>query len=430
MTGPDTTPGPGATPALAPRRAVSRPAPAADVQADEERRRAARALLRRPLLHDSPGEHAAERADDLRLVRRHRDELTRLFTEGLGYRLTVEPGVARLGKAGLGRDATRPLLRRSGRRFGPRHYALLCLSVAALTRCKSQLLVDELVAEVRAAAADARLDIDLDAIADRRAMHAALLALVDIGVLTERDGDLEHWAEQRTLALLDVRRDRLAVLVTAPIGSAAGPEELLDVAALPSSVGGARVAIRRRLVESPVLSVTDLTEEQAEWWARNRNRERDWFRDRLGLEVELRAEGALAVDLEDELTDLAFPASGSARHFALLWLERVVASVRDRARGADLADRVWSHVPAGTVARCADEAFAGWGRALKRDFRDNPALARAEALHVLEAMGLVCAGADAGWSVHAAAARYAPRPALAAATGTGEPSLFDEGDDP
>ena len=85
-------------------RPVERPAAAEDVQVTAERRHAARALLRSPLLHaDGPG------ADDLRLVRRHRVELARMFADGLGYRLVVEPGAARLFKAGLGRDATRPL---------------------------------------------------------------------------------------------------------------------------------------------------------------------------------------------------------------------------------------------------------------------------------------------------------------------------------
>lgn len=406
-----------------PRRAVTRPAPAEDVHAAQERRRAARALLRRPLLHGSSG----ERADELRLVRRHRDELVRVFADGLGYRLVVEPGVARLFKAGLGRDATRPLVRRSGRAFTPRGYALLCLTVAALTRCKAQLLVDELVNEVRAAAADAKLDVDLDTIADRRALHAALLALVDLGVLAERDGDLEHWADQRTQSLLDVRRDRLALLVAAPIGSAASPDQLLDVAALPSAVGGARVAVRRRIVESPVLSASDLTDEQAEWWRRSRPREREWFRDRLGLEVELRAEGALAVDPDDELTDVAFPGTGSRRHFALLWLERLVAAVRDDARTAEPSGRVWRRVPAQVVERSAAEVFAEWGSGLKRAYRDDPAAARAEAREVLVDMGLVRVAPSGEWAVHAAAARYAARPSLTSAAATGEASLFNQG---
>jgi uncharacterized protein (TIGR02678 family) len=417
------------------RRVVERPAPTPDLQAAQERRRAARALLRRPLLHadDSagtgggaaPGSQGADRAEELRLVRRHRDELTRTFADGLGYRLVVQPGGARLFKAGLGRDPGRGLLRRSGRPFSPRAYALLCLTVAALTRCRAQLLVDELVAEVRAAAVDAGIAVDLDTVADRRALHAALLVLLDLGVIRERDGDLEHWADQRTASLLDVRRDRLGLLLATPIGSARGRDELLDVAALPSAAGGARVAVRRRLAESPVMSVTDLTDEQQEWWSRNRHREREWFRDRLGLELELRAEGALAVDPDDELTDAPFPAGGSARHLALLWLAQVVHAVRDDARSAEPAERTWYPVSTEVVDRAAAEVLETWGAGLRRAHREDPGAARSEALEVLVAAGLVRTSAT-GWLVHAASARYAARPALGAPSASGEASLFDD----
>lgn len=388
--------------------AISRPAPAEDVYATAERRRAARALLREPLLHaDGP------RAEELRLVRRHRTELTRMFADGLGYRLVVDPAAARLFKVGLGRDGTRPLSRRGGKPFTPRGYALLCLTVAALTRCKNQLLVDELVAQVRSAAADAGIDVDLDAIADRRALYAALSALVDFGVLAERDGDLEHWAEQHTASLLDVRRDRLGLLVAAPLGASASPDELLDAAALPSAAGGARVAIRRRLVESPVLSVGELTEDQAEWWRRNRNREREWFRDKLGLELELRAEGAVAIDPDGELSDIEFPGGGSVKHLALLLLERVVEQLREGARGSAAPDRVWQLAPAELVASATTEVLAEWGSGLKREYRDNADVAFADAQALLVAVGLVRVSSEGAWLVHAAGARYAARAELA-----------------
>jgi uncharacterized protein (TIGR02678 family) len=399
---------------------VERPAPAEDVQVTAERRRAARALLRTPLLHaDGPG------ADDLRLVRRHRGELERLFADGFGYRLVVDPGAARLFKTGLGRDATRPLRRRGGKPFTPRMYALLCLTVAALGRGKSQMLVDELVAQVRSAAVDAGLDIDLDAIADRRALYAALSALVDLGVLHERDGDLEHWADQRTASLLDVRRDRLGLLVSAVLGGAEGPTDLIDTAALPSAAGGARVAVRRRLVESPVLSVDSLTEEQAEWWRRNRNREREWFADRLGLQIELRAEGAVGIDPEGELTDVEFPGGGSGRHLALLLLEALVARLRPDAREAAAPERVWRRVEQREVTAVAAEVMAEWGAGLKREHRENADLAFAEARQVLVDVGLVRAEPDGGWLVHAAAARYAVSASLAEPAGD-QPSLFQE----
>lgn len=399
------------------RRRIERPAPERDVQADAEVRRAARALLLQPLLVDT-----GTSVDDLRLVRRHREELTRLFAEGLGYRLVVEPRAARLLKPGLGRVSSRPWRRRTEASFTPRMYALFCLTVAALTRSRSQLLVDELVAQVRSAAVDAGIDIDLDTTVDRRALHAALTHLVALGVLHERDGDLEHWADQRTQSLLDVRRDVLALLVSAPLAGAQDAAALLDVQALPSAAGGARVAIRRTLVEQPVLSTDDLTDDQAEWWRRNRNRERDWLADHFGLELELRAEGGLAVDPDDVLTDDDFPGRGSTKHLALLLLAELVESARP---AAPHGPQPWRRVAAVDVRVCADAVLRQWSSGLRRELREDPQAARRHAIDVLVGAGLVRRETDDALLVHASAARYAPRPTLGVASASGERSLFD-----
>lgn len=410
--------------------------PPADPQDVAERQRAARALLLQPLLTATGPE-----ADDFRLVRRHQGELTRLFAEGLGYRLQVDPGSARLFKPGLGHDATRPLRRRSGAPFTPRAYAMFCLTLAALTRARSQLLVDELVQQVRSAAVDAGLDIDLDAVSDRRALHAALIALIKLGVLTERDGDLEHWVDQHTQSLLDVRRDLLALVVSAPLSSATSPDDLLERAALPSAAGGARTAVRRRLLESPLLSVEDLPADHAEWWGRNRNRERDWYDTRFGLVLELRAEGAAAIDPDDELTDERFPGTDKTRQFALLILEELADAAQSVGAPAPTAvgssamgensspsprvSLAWRRIPASTAAARAGDVHTRWRDRLRRDQREDPAGAVAEALDVLERFGLV--RREPGLLlVHAAATRYAPRVTLAEPAHTGERSLFDD----
>ncbi|MEO7131619.1 MAG: TIGR02678 family protein [Dermatophilaceae bacterium] len=396
---------------------------AEDLQDAQERREGARALLRWPLI-TSHGDHQ----DELRLVRRHRAALTRFFAESLGYRLTVEPARARLFKTGLGRDSSRPLLRRSGASFTPRAYALLTLTIAALTRVKSQLLVDELVAAVRSAAVEAEIDIDLDAIGDRRALHAALTALVNLGALSERDGDLEHWVEDRTQSLLDVHRDVLGLLVAAPLSTVGDLDDLLAPARVPSAAGGARIATRRRLAESPVLSVTELPEDHADWWRRNRNREREWFSDQLGLEVELRAEGALALDPDEDLTDVDFPGRGRTSHLALLVLEALTERIRETTvrggRRQDGAPVTWHRVPAAELTRVARALVAQWAAGLRRDQREAPDLAVAESLRLLESVGLVRRAGD-DWLVHAAAARYRPVARLAERSTTGEQSLFD-----
>jgi len=391
-----------------PNERVSNPYTEADVRA------AARALLRSPLLHIDKDR------DELALVRRNQGELAKLFAEGLGYRLVVEPGLARLYKTGLPPDGLHGLVRRNQTPFSPRRYLMLALTLAALTRARRQVMVDELVAGVRSAAIDAGTDIDLDGIADRRALHSALVALIDLGVLTERDGDLEHWAERQTTSLLDIHRDRLAVLVSTPLTGLERPEELFDVLTAPSSAGGARIAVRRILTERPVLSAEDLSDEQAEWWRRSREREREWFR-RLGLELELRTEGAVAVDVEGDLSDIAFPGTGSVRHLALL----LVSALVDRLRANDRLDgRTWGWVAASTARTLADKIIARWSSGLRKAYRESPDVAYTDAIDLLVAVGLVRRDGS-GLLVHAAAARFAPRPELSAGP-AGQRSLFEE----
>lgn len=403
--------------------AITRPAAAEDTYLSAERRRAMRALLRSPLLRAGTTDD-----DDFRLVRRHREELTRTFAEAFGYRLVVEPRAARLFKAGLGRDATRGLRRRSGAAFTPRTYALLCLTLAALTRAKDQLMVDEIVAEVSSAAADAGMSVDLDKITDRRALHAALTALVEMGVLRERDADgggLARWAEdRRARALLDVSRDQLRLVASVPLAGAASPDDLIDRAAVPSAAGGARVAIRRRLIESPVMSVTDLTDEQAEWWGKNRIREQERLEDLVGLELELRAEGALAVDPEGELTDEEFPGIGTLRRFALLALEGLVEKARDAgATAASLPDRVWWALPSTVLDHVVDGLATRYRAALTQAYQvENSSLSQ-DIRSLLCGTGLLRNGPDGTIELHAAAARFAPMPEVSSAHVL---SLFDD----
>lgn len=424
--------------------AVDRPAATVDVQDAAERRRAARALMLHPLMA-ADGPHA----DEVRLVRRHQGELTRLFAHGLGYRLQVDPGVVRLVKGGLGRDPSRPLRRRTGAPFTPRGYALWCLTIAALTRSRSQLLVDELVAQVRSAAVDAGLDVDLDAVGDRRALHAAIIALVELGVLRERDGDLEHWVDQRTQSLLDVRRDLLALLVAAPLTGTRSADDLLQAASLPSAIGGARIATRRTLVESPVLTTEELPEEYAEWWRRNRHRERDWYETNFGLSVELRAEGAAAFDPDESFTDESFPGADKTRQLALLILESLVDAVHRApdvgvgdAGGAGDAGGVgdaggggvaggggaWRGLPTEQAQAAARAVRERWHDKLRRDQREDPERAVRDALVVLVRFGLLRQDPTTTY-LHAAATRYAPRIELAQPRATGERSLFDLDDE-
>ena len=99
-------------------------------------RRAARALLRRPLLRaDGP------EAEEFQLVRRHAARLRDWFDLNTGWRLIVDSEVARLVKmAPATTDATHPARdARSGLPFGRRRYVLTCLALAVLERADSQI---------------------------------------------------------------------------------------------------------------------------------------------------------------------------------------------------------------------------------------------------------------------------------------------------
>lgn len=387
---------------------------ALDPMREAELREARRTLLARPWL-------TRERdPDEFRLVRRHREALTTWFQDTLRYQLVCDAETARLRKSGLGDGPSRPLLRVGNRAaYTPRGYAVLVAVLAALTRERDQLLLEDLALAVRATAAEAEVAIDLEQLADRRLLAAALRTLLDLGVLVERDGTVEGWdTDERVQALLDVRRDRLAHLLDVHLGQAQDPFEFLDIAAVPSAAGGARVALRRRLVEHPVLDAATMTDDEAQWWRRNRGREADQLDDWLGLRVELRAEGAVAVDPDGRLSDRDLPGVGTAAHASLLVLERLVARCRDDAL-AQQPDRAWRPVSDDDLDHVVRDVLEAYGRGFAKDSRD-PAVLRGQVEETLTAFGLLHR-TDAGVLLHAAAARYATTAEVVAA-----PTLFDE----
>ena len=88
-----------------------------DPQADIERRIAARHLLMHPLTCDEHDSSA------FRLIRRHEAELSRWFTQRLGYRLHLDADTARLFKSGAVIDR-RPLRTATGRPLTQLEYTL------------------------------------------------------------------------------------------------------------------------------------------------------------------------------------------------------------------------------------------------------------------------------------------------------------------
>ncbi|MET9523263.1 TIGR02678 family protein [Streptomyces coeruleorubidus] len=339
------------------------PLPSAhDVALAAERRTAARLLLAHPLVI-STGPHS----DTFPLIRRHAEWLAQRFQQVFGYRLLVEASYARLFKAGLGPGAGHRLERPStGTPFSPRTYAYLALALSVLVTAPEQLLLSQLVADLRAAAVDAGIEIaDTGRQAERRTLAAALRQLVDWGVLVETEGHVGTVAEERAgEALLTVDREIARAVVAGPLAQSRDGADLVRRAADPG-FGGPRTYVRRRLVETPVVHLDDLTDAEREWLRTRQRREAQAFSELLGLEAEIRAEGIALVDTEDELTDLHLPGTGTVAQAALLLVERLVAHLRPEdpghpAIGGRLVIGV--PVPDGLLPDLLDELIEEYGR--------------------------------------------------------------------
>ncbi|PNG21834.1 TIGR02678 family protein [Streptomyces cahuitamycinicus] len=339
------------------------PLPSAhDVALAAERRTAARLLLAHPLVTSS-GPHS----DAFPLIRRHADWLAQRFQQVFGYRLLVEASYARLFKAGLGTGSGHRLERPStGTPFSPRTYAYLALALSVLVTAPEQLLLSQLVADLRAAAVDAGIEIaDTGRQAERRTLAAALRQLVDWGVLTETDGQVTAVAEERGgEALLTVDREIARVVVAGPLAQSRDGADLVRRAADPG-FGGPRTYVRRRLVETPVVHLDDLTDTEREWLRTRQRREAQAFSELLGLEAEIRAEGIALVDAEDELTDLHLPGTGTVAQAALLLLERLVDRLRPEEAGHPAVGGrlvIGVPVPDGLLPELLDDLIEEYGR--------------------------------------------------------------------
>jgi uncharacterized protein (TIGR02678 family) len=351
--------------------------------------RCARTLLRRPLLRqDGPD------GELLSLVFRHRVVLQDLFAGLLGYRLVVERRFARLYKSGPGRDDTRGVLSMS-----PRGYAYLALTLAVLTGIGRQTLLSRLVADIRSAAVEAGIDAP-DDVTERRALTAALRHLVSLGVLQETEGSVaQDMLPQEALITIDT--DLLGQLVTGPVGEAESPGRLIELAARPGP-RGIEHAVRRKLVETPLVLYADLPDEQAEWLRRNQRKETALLEQAFGLYTECRVEGVLAADPEDFLTDLSFPGVSTVARITLLALPDLLDSEDEDApaRHVVTVERIRE-----VCAALVEDYPAAWSK----QFTDDLGRLVAEVTELLRRMGLAVR-CDDGWSISAAAHRWLPAP--------------------
>ncbi len=339
------------------------------------------------------------------LIRRHAEQLDRWFTQRLGYRLVVGTDTARLVKSGH-IPADRGLRTHTNRPFTAREYVLLALVLAATAAGPDRVSLRDLALQVRSAAADAGITLD-GATSERRALVTALRWLVEHGVMRELDRSVTGYETDADAdALLEVRNDRMALLPAPALVDADCAADLLERAA---GEGTGRAALRRRLVEEPVLHAEDVAPED---WAELRRRfgeEVRYCEEMFGLLVEARAEGVAAIDVDGGCTDLTFPAGGTTAHVGLLLLDALTTRHRDGAPTTALDTEV-------------HELLVRYGRFWRKDI--EPDTLRKEAVELLVAMGVVTIEPDGRVRARPVAARFAPRVAVAESDDVGQQSLL------
>lgn len=302
----------------------------------DDRRRALRALLRRPLLPAGDPAFA--------LVRRHARQLQEWLLAETGWVLTVDAEAARLRKQPtLPVDPTRPATSaRSQRPFARRQYVLLCLALAALERADAQITLGRLADRVLEGAADpalvtAGLTFRMATREERGDLVTVVRLLLELGALERVAGDEDAYVAETGDVLYDVRRRVLAGLLAAPRGAstvpaAAFPERLAALAAQPlpdtaaARTRAARQRLTRRLLDDPVVYVDDLDDDERDYLQTQRAAVLRRVAEATGLEAEVRAEGVALLDPTGEATDLGMPEEGTEGHVTLLLAERLAAA--------------------------------------------------------------------------------------------------------
>lgn len=389
-----------------------------DGQHAAELRKAARALLKQPLLL-SHGKHSEE----FQLVRRHASELREWFDRNTGWPLHVDADTARLSKIpGVLDDATHPAREatRAAAPFTRRRYVLLCLALAALERGESQIALGRLADQVVLDAADpglgaAGIQFTLDRRDERLDLAAVVRLLLALGVLRRVAGDEDAYVNGAGDVLYDVERRVLAGLLATRRGPSTVRAEtfaerltqLVAETALDSDelrFRAVRQTLTRRLLDDPVLYYDELSDAELSYLTRQRGFLTARVTDLTGLVPEIRAEGIAMVDPEDDLTDVRMPEQGTQGHITLLLAEYLA-----RAGGPVTGDRL-----AERVRELAAEHGGFWAKSAREPGMEPELVEQAVAR--LAALGLVSRTADGA----------EPRPALHRYA-VGEPVVLESG---
>ncbi len=331
---------------------------AIDERTRAELQRAARALLRRPLLTAN-----GDPDEDFALVRRHAKELQAFFAEHAGWSLQVDRETARLRKIPPTLDdGTRPARARpQDPPFSRRRYVLLCLALAALERTDRQTTLRRVAESVAAMVADDEalraggVDFTLEGREQRRDLVAVIRWLLEHRVLTRVEGDEDAFVSERGDALYRVDRQVLAqmLVVQRPPSTVIGPSfdarlgsiaDELRIESDESRRRSLRHSLVRRLLDDPVVYFDELTEEERDYFARSRVPLCRRLEEMTGLVTELRAEGVALVDPTGDASDLALPEEGTDGHVALLLAEHLADRARATPGTAVPVDELQNHV--------------------------------------------------------------------------------------
>jgi uncharacterized protein (TIGR02678 family) len=397
-----------------------------------ELQRAARALLRSPLL--------TAKDDEFRLVLRWETVLRNEFGQKLGYRLDVSRSAARLLRRPASTTDTRgAFIERNSRHLGRWGYVYLCLTLAALEQPGHQVVASEVLGRItNLARGDERLALDTTEYSQRRAFRDAVRYLEQVGVLAVRDGDVESLLQEGEV-LWDVDRDAAAMCMVATPSILRSVSSVEDFVAepLPSGIEArrrrARHLLNRRMLDQPVVVAADLDGDELELAWRNRRREAENISRLTGCEVELRREGiALIEHPVHPMGRSRFPGSDNVSHAALLWLTELLHRAEPTAPAEPFsqvsADDMTSEdsvelgappvveTPTADLVVPATDVDAAWtvvleqyGGRLGRDAREQPDRVRTGAESVLQRFGLVEPGPQR-WRVRAVANRYRAEP--------------------
>jgi uncharacterized protein (TIGR02678 family) len=313
----------------------------------------------------------------------------------------VHADTARLVKTGHV-PTDRPLRTHTERPFTGREYVTLALVLAVTASGPDRVSLRDLVVLVRSAAADAGIILDGGG-PDRRALVTALRWLIAHGIVRELDRTVAGYEVDDTVdALLEIRNDRLALLATPSLVGAESAGELLDRAA-GERMG--RAAMRRRLVEDPVLYAEDVPPEDWTELRRRFGQEARYLEEMFGFALEARAEGVAAIDVDGGCSDQTFPRAGTTPHAALLLLDALVG--RHRA-GADVA----------VLDAELAELVQRYGRYWSQDAVADPAALRENAVSLLVAMDLVRRQPSGHVVPRPPAARFTPQVTVATRLGS------------